>query len=365
MALPTTVLNPTQIEAKRFTNRKGVLWLQKPGTKPSTSASRHGIKVGLQSKTAKALSDAEFFSGGAAMAAASMVIQVPTTITTPTAGSWFELVMPFVLSGITRAIKFGIQVQSGDTYAAILADMKALLGAVNNGDALPADSYVKGLGPEDTRTVILKAAMENMFGTTEATAFVVASDLLTILLGTNGADGNKFWLGVNLLNKLPAPLASPDANGVPQLANCFSPGDFTDFDLQGPTQSVSYTPGNLLVPVTIPTSDTITVATGVYFIVSKEVLDKVSSAVHWSANASASVGLFGANTAAEKLRGTRVVFVWENDNGTYDYVDLYDCLFLNFAQKFTGTAADALAITISPQPTAGRLDQFGYELLED
>jgi hypothetical protein len=365
MALPTTVLNPTQIEAKRFTNRKGTLWLQKPGTKPSTAASRHGIKVGLQGRTAKALSDAAFFSGGAAMAAASMVIQIPTTITTPTAGAWFEVVMPFTLNGVVRAIKFGVQVQSADTYAEILADMDALLTAVNNGDALPANSYVKGLGRDDSRTVTLKAAMENMFGTTEATAFVVASDLLTLLLGTNGTDGNKFWLAVNLLNSLPSPLAAPDANGVPQLENCFSPGDFTDFDLQGPTQSVNYTPGNTLVPITIPTSDTITIATGVYFIVSKEVLDKISSAVHWSATASASVGIFGANTAAEKLRGTRVIFVWENDNGTYDYIDLYDCLFLNFAQKLTGTAADALAVSVNPQPTAGRLDTFGYELLED
>lgn len=365
MPLPTRVLNPIQQEAKRYTGRKGTLWFQKPSKKPSNAARRHGIKVGLQGLTPKALDTYEFFQNGAAMAPATMAIKIPTTITTPQAGAWLESYMPFELNGVDRAIRFGTQVQSGDDYSDILADQVALLSAVNNGDALPADSYVKGLGPDDSRTVDLKAAMENMFGTTEASAFAVSSDTLTVTLGTNGTDGNKFWLGVRLLNSLPSPLASPDANGVPQLANCFSPGDFTDFDLQAPTASVSYVPGNTGVTVTLPTSDSLTAVTGVYFNVSADVLKAISSSVHWSANASASVGLFGGATSADKLRGTRVIFVFDNENGTYDYVDLYECFILTFGQKFKIDAADAIPVNLSPQPTPGRVDSFGYEYLED
>lgn len=365
MALPTTVLNPVQQEAKRFTGRKGTIWFQKPRTKPSTAAKRHGIKVGLQGATPKAVDVYAFFLNGTSMAPATMLIQVPTTITTPQAGGWFESYMPFELNGVVRTIRFGTQVQASDTYAEILADQVALLTAVNDGDPLPGNSYVKGLGTDDVRTTHLKAAMENMFGTTEASAFAVSGDVLTITLGSNGADGNKFWLGVRLLNSLPSPLASPDANGVPQLANCYSPGDFTDFDLQGPTASVSYVPGNTGVNVTIPTSDSLTAVTGVYFNVSADVLKAISSSIHWSANSSASIGLFGGATSAAKLTGTRVIFVFDNENGTYDYIDLYDCFILNFAQKLKTDAADPITVNLSPQPTAGRVDQFGYEYIED
>lgn len=362
MALPTTILNPVQQEKKRFTNRKGTLWIQKPGKKPGIPANRHGIKVGLQGSAPKALRDWALFQNGATMAKATMAIRIPST-SKPSAGAWFETIMPYLLNGVVRAIRYGTQVQSGDDNVDILEDQAALLSAVNNGDSLPADSYVKGLGEDDDLVTDLKPAMENMFGSTEGTAFAVTSDVLTITLGTNGTDGNKFWASVNLLNSLPSPLANPDVNGVPQLANCFNPGDFTDFDLQGPTSSVNYTPGNTLVPVTVPTGDGLTAVTGIYFIVSREVLDKISGAVHWTGNSTAEVGLFGANTAAEKLKGSRVIFIWENDGGDYDYIDLYDCLFLNFAQKLKGDAADALQVNIAPQAIAGRVDQYGYEYL--
>lgn len=360
MALPTTTLNPTQGVAKRFTGRKGKVWFGTGIAAPTTASNRPGVKVSLDGNTATSNPNFANFAGGAAMAAADLAV---TFSGTPSTGAIVEIEMPFTLDGVIKSVRFGIIVQSGDATTDVAGDIDALFTAANNGDALPANSYVKGLQGSSLAT--LKTAMETYFGTDETVAFVTSSSTVTFLLGTTGTAGNLLWMRSRCLNSLPSPLVGFDANGVPNIGGFQDPGDFTDFDLNIQTGSVNYTPGNTLAQVTLPTTNSLSSATGVYFNTSPQVLQAISGALAASGNSAGDVFLLGGASSAQQLQGVRFLFVFDNDNGTYDVVDLYKCFLLNTDLKYKGDAADAIAIAIAPQPIPTRAgDPFGYIYLE-
>lgn len=355
MALPTKVLNPTQGLAKRFTGRKGKLWFGIGIDPPATASNKAGTKVSFDGNTATVIPNFANFAGGASMAAADLAV---TFSGSPATGEVVELELPVSLDGVVKSVRFGITVQSGDATTDVAGDIDALFTAANNGDALPSNSYVKGL--QGSTLATLATAMQVYFGTDEAVAFVTSSSTVTFLLGSNGADGNKLWMRSRCLNSLPSPAVTFDSNGVPQLGGFFDPADFTDFDLNIQTGSVNYTPGNTLAQVTLPTTNSLSSATAVYFNTAPQVLQAISQALAASGSSSVDVFLPGGASSAQLLQGLRCLFVFDNDNGSYDYIDLYKCFLLNTDLKYKGDAADPIAVAIAPQPIPTRPgDPFG------
>lgn len=360
MALYDRVITPVQSQQKLFTGRKGTINIGVGLPPPTTLSNRPGCKASLDGNTATTLPNFAHFAGGAAMAAADLAI---TYSGTPATGEIVELEMPFILDGVDKSVRFGIIVQSGDNTAAVATDMDALLTAANNGDALPANSYVKGLQGSSLAT--LKAAMELQFGTDEATAFVASSSTLTLLLGSNGADGNKFWARTRSLPSLPSPLPTVNSNGIIQSGGFFNPGDFSNFNLDLQTQSVNYTPGNTLAQVVLPTSSNLSANTGIYFNVSPQVLAAISAAYASSGSSTVDALLLGGNTSAAQTQGVAIVFVFDNDNGTFDLIYLYKSFLLNTQLAYDAQAVNPIAVQIAPQPFPTRpADPFGIILYE-
>lgn len=357
MALYSSILGIDVNEARRFTGRRGQIHVGIGVDPPATPSVKPGFKIKLQGASGKVQRQFAAFSGGGAMAAATATWE-PTG--TATAGAIAELTLDLTINSVNRRIAFQITVQSGDTLTNMAEDMEALLAAANNGDATPANAFIRGLGPADT-TAQLKSAMENLFGTTEATAFANTGAVLTLTLGTTGTDGNNTVVGAACLNSAPSPIITPSSTGTPNIAGFRSYGDITGFTLQNPKNTASYTPTNTAVQVTLPTTTSLSAGAGFYFNVRPDVLAAIQADLAGSSATGYDLLLPGGAPSANVTQGARIVFTFENDNGGYDIVDLYKCFLFNLDLNYSSESVDPVQAQIQCQPISSRSgDPLGY-----
>lgn len=348
------VLNHEVPEGRKFTNRKGKLWLGDVPP-PATPAKRPGNMLSVGGQRPSVFQEPRVYTGGAAMNKAAQTWVVSGI---PVAGTIAVLPHWLLVNNIARRVDFQVVIQSGNTNAQITAAMKALLDEVLDNGAKTANSFVTGLGLADDLSHV-KTALVDLYGSDPDVAFVVDNEELTLTVGANGTAGNNTSIGGFFLHCLPSPMPTEDANGVPQEPGFFCPGDFTEFNLANPTATVSYTPGNLGSAVVTPTVSTLSLDSGCFFNVSPEVLEVLQASNAVSNDALNKVIMFGAGSSSQVLRGKRISFIFDNDFGGFDRCDIWRGLFSELTLKYKIDAADAVPLKALPQPITSRVDQFG------
>lgn len=217
-----------------------------PQTAYTTPVRESTTPLSLQTGVAKYNYQAQNFSGGASMVAATATVEVKVASgDTPTAGTHVRVGFNLPVNGVNQLIIGDYEIQSGDTtVTAVATGIKTTLQHMtDSGVALPTGGTWESTDLNATDTE-LRTAMQAFFGTTGTDAFSTSSGVLTCTADATGTGGNAYEIFCETTASIPSPVPAfsssvPTSLGLRQFGSAVALNNETGANLVQLTNSQS------------------------------------------------------------------------------------------------------------------------------